>query len=404
MKRKKIMHLCLAGCYNDGYEYQENLFTRIHKAMGYEVLVVTSTEVFIDKVNIGHVEPCDYVNDEGIEVHRLPYWSWIPKRLVYKLRLFKNVLKELNGFKPDIIFLHDCQFLSIIEVAKFLKANSNVKVYADSHTDFRNSARNFLSKYILHGIIYKYCVHIIEPFTIRFYGTLPSRVDFYTDFYGTPKNKTEFLPMGADDSYVQKAKLTNQRSLIRNKYGISDDEILIVTGGKLNNDKREILNAVEAVKELSKTNKVRMLVFGSIQEGEFANDFNFLCDNHIIQHIGWVKGHEAYNVFEAADLIIFSGSHSVLWEQAVGQGKPCVFKYMEGFTHCDLGGNCAFVRNYTTEEVTATLQKCIDNYDEMEKVAREKGLQYFSYYKIAERALLPVLNNTSEDCETHSNP
>lgn len=173
----------------------------------------------------------------------------------------------MDEFKPDIIFLHDAQFLSIGKIIKYLKNNRDVKLYVDGHTDFSNSARSFLSKFILHGIIYKWCVKKIIPYTEKFYGTLPARVDFFVNFYGTPKEKTELLVMGADDQYVQKVKETNQRELIRKKYNISEKTFLLVSGGKFDNVKMQILNVMEAIHQLSEKIKIKMLIFGSIKIG-----------------------------------------------------------------------------------------------------------------------------------------
>jgi len=86
-------------------------------------------------------------------------------------------------------------------------------------------------------------------------------------------------------------------------------------------------------------------------------------------------------------LVIFAGLHSVLWEQAVGQGRPCIFKSLPGFTHVDLGGNCKFLNVSSKEEIETTIQDCISDYPQMLKVAQEKGLKTFSYAEIAKKAL-----------------
>lgn len=383
----KILHCCLSAFYIDNYGYQENILPKMHKLQNNNVMILASTETFIDNINLGYVSPKNYINEDGISVHRIPYKSWIPHKLARKLRLYKNVYNELDEFKPDIIFLHDAQFLSIGKIIKYLKNNRDVKLYVDGHTDFSNSARSFLSKFILHGIIYKWCVKKIIPYTEKFYGTLPARVDFFVNFYGTPKEKTELLVMGADDQYVQKVKETNQRELIRKKYNISEKTFLLVSGGKFDNVKMQILNVMEAIHQLSEKIKIKMLIFGSIMEGEFKEKFNKLCDGENIQYIGWIKSIESYNYYEASDLVIFPGRHSVLWEQAVGLGKPCIFKYFNGHSHIDLDGNCKFIYDCTVDEIKNVIIQCIDDYSKMCKVAMTKGVKTFSYYEIAKRSI-----------------
>lgn len=384
----KILHCCLAAFYIDNYGYQENILPRMHKLQGHEVMILASTETYVDNLNLGYVEPKEYRNEDDIEVHRIPYVNWLPHKVATKLRYYIGVYGELCKFKPDCIFLHDIQFMGVSDIVKYLKKNSNVKVYVDGHADFGNSAKNFISKYILHKIFYKYCVQLIEPYVIKFYGTLPARVKFFTDFYGTPQSKTELLVMGADDNCVQLAKKTNQRELLRRKFKVADDEILLVTGGKFDIKKREVLNVMRAVTYLKEETKIKMIIFGSVtEENGFKKEFNSLCDGDIIQYVGWIKSSESYNYFEAADIVIFPTAHSVLWEQAVGQGKPCIFRYIEGMTHVDVGGNCVFLKERTEIAIKKAIKETIDNYDSMCKVAEERGMNVFSFDKIAKRAI-----------------
>ena len=385
----RVLHCCLAAFYIDNYGYQENILPRMHKLQGHDVLIIASTETYVDKVHLGYTTPGNYINEDGIPVHRIPYNSFLPHKIAIKFRFYKGLYEELNQFNPDFIFLHDLQFLSIKDIVKYIKEHPEVKVNADCHSDFRNSARGFISKNVLHGILYKHCVDQIMPFIGHFYGTLPARVDFLKKMYGTPGDRTELLVMGADDQYVQLAKESNQREIIRRHYNIEDDSFLIVAGGKFDSWKRWILDVIDAIELVSQEHKVKLLVFGSVMENDgFKDEFDKRCDGKIVQYVGWIKGNESYNYFEASDLVIFAGLHSVLWEQAVGQGKPCIFKHLEGFTHIDLGGNCMFINTSDKDDIALAIRECIDNYPEMLKNAQEKGLKAFSYYEIARQALL----------------
>ena len=67
---------------------------------------------------------------------------------------------------------------------------------------------------------------------------------------------------GADDEKVEEANNDFVRKEIRNKYNIKSDDFLIITGGKIDNAKRQTLLLMKAVKEM-KQNNVKLLVFGS---------------------------------------------------------------------------------------------------------------------------------------------
>ena len=148
----RILHCCLACFYIDNYSYQENILPRYHKLMGHEVKIVASTESFDKNGRITYIDAKRYMNEDGIEVVRLPYVTYIPDKAVKKLRRYKGLWEELNSFKPDFIFIHDIQFLDIDIIRKYAKKHT-VKIVADCHADFSNSARNFISRKVLHGIV-----------------------------------------------------------------------------------------------------------------------------------------------------------------------------------------------------------------------------------------------------------
>ena len=235
----KILHCCLAAFYIDNYGYQENVLPKMHKLQGHDVYILASTETFINNTRLGYIKDSSYYTNENIPITRIPYVKWLPHFVARKLRIYTGILKILNEFKPDIIFLHDVQFISIKVVANYIRINPNVKLFVDGHTDFINSATNWVSKHILHKIIYKWCALSIESYVRKFYGVLPLRVDFFKNVYGIPESKLDLLVLGADDTLFDLSKKESIRERIRNYYGIENDDFLIVTGGKI--DKRSQL-------------------------------------------------------------------------------------------------------------------------------------------------------------------
>lgn len=382
----KILHLCLASFYIDNYSYQENLLPKYHKKLGFEVEIIASLVSFNE-----NGEQCllkgkrKYINEYGIPVTRLEYKKTL---LSKKFRMYTGTFKAIKDSNPDIIFIHGCQFIDIIQVVKYLKMNPNVKVYVDNHADFSNSAKNWLSKNILHKIIWRRCAQLIAPYTIKFYGVLPARVEFLKKMYKLPSGKVDLLLMGADDEKILHANQENLRVKIRNKYGIKSSDFLIITGGKIDSAKKQVFHLIEAVKKI-KSDNVKLIIFGSVTP-EMKEKFFSMVDEKKIIYIGWIKSEDCYKYFISSDLGVFPGRHSVLWEQAVGTGLPCLFKYWHGTTHVDVGGNCEFLYNDSIEEV----KKCIENiicnkqlYNKMKIIAETKGRNTFSYEKIARKSI-----------------
>ena len=382
----KIVHICLACFFPDGYSYQENMLPKFHKELGYDVEVIASLLTFDEYGDFtDYPVASTYVNEHGIKVTRLEYAK--PTVIWRKLRKYVGLKHALEIAKPDILFIHGCQFLDVDIIKKFAQKH-DVKIYVDNHADFTNSATNWLSKEILHKKIWRYCAHVLEPYTEKFYGVLPVRVDFLEDVYGIPKNKCELLVMGADDQLVANASREEVKRKVRSEFNIQESDLLIVTGGKIDKWKTQTLLLMRAV-HLIKNNHVKLLVFGSVAK-ELKKEFDDLVDGEIVQYAGWINSDESYLFFAAADFVVFPGRHSVFWEQVVAQGIPMVCKKHAGTQHVDLGGNVLYLDDDSLDEIERTIKLLINNptlIASMKQVAEEKGKQYFSYKNIAKRSI-----------------
>ncbi len=382
----KITHIGLTGTFTDNWSYQDNLLSKYHKKMGLDVSFIVSKYMY-DKDGKETIDDRDsYINENKIRIIRLKIKG--NKSLKYKLKKYPELYKTIEDEKPDVLFVHGCQFLDIKTIVKYVQVHKNVIVFVDNHADFSNSARNFLSRNVLHKIIWRYYAHLIEPYTTKFYGVLPARVDFLRDVYKLPDEKIDLLVMGADDEKVAEAKSEDTMQKIRGKHNIKPDDFLVVTGGKIDNSKRQTLLLMEAVRNIQ-DKKVKLIIFGSVAE-QLKEEINRLTDNEKVQYIGWVESEDSYKYFSVADLVVFPGRHSVFWEQVVGLGIPMIVKYWEGTTHVDLGGNCRFLYNDSADEIYKLLLYLINNeekLDRMREIAESKGMRYFSYKTIAAKAL-----------------
>ncbi len=378
----KILHLMLSCFYIDNYSYQENYLPKYHKKMGHDVEIVASLFTF-DENGKGKTLPgaCKYNNEYGIPVTRLDYKD-------RRFRKYIGLEAELERIKPDLIFIHGVQFADISKVVDYCKKNPKTVVYADNHADFSNSATNWVSKNILHKIVWKNCARKINPYVKKFYGVLPARVEFLHNVYGLPKDKIELLVMGADDESVAASAKPCVRESIREKYGLSEDDFVVMTGGKINAFKTQTLLLMEAVKRID-NDKLKLIVFGSVTP-ELKDKVNELADGKKVQYIGWVKSADSYDYYAAADLVVFPGRHSVFWEQVAGQGIPMLVKKWAGTTHVDLGGNVRFLEKDSAEEIKSELEKLLNNpelYNEMKSVAKTEGMKTFSYLDISRRSI-----------------
>lgn len=381
----RICHLCLNGPYNEGWNYQENILPKYHALQGNDVYQIVTPYIW-EGTQLKESTDKEYINEHGVHIYR----CYAKKGLIGGTRFnrYPEVYSLLEKINPEILFIHDVQCLDMRTVAKYLKKHPHCIVYADNHSDFSNSARNLVSKNIIHKIIWKRMANIIEPYVKKFYGVLPARVDFLIDVYGLPKDKVELLVMGADDEIVNDAVKLGNIIKTRREFNISEKDFLIVTGGKINSSRPETIELMKAVSEINIPN-IKLLVFGTVSN-ELKAEFDKCCSLKNIVYVGWQESRKTYYLMAAADLIVFPGLHSVMWEQSVAVGVPGLFRKISGFEHIDVGGNVQFLKEPSKECLKTTIEQLIQDKQglkEMKKVALEKGMKMFSYNEISKRSI-----------------
>ena len=209
------------------------MLPKYHVKLGYDVTVIASL-VSYDKNGMRcYLKEGEYkCNRDGYKVIRIDYKKGFFRILYKRLRFYSNTYDLLVSEKPDIIFVHNTSFGDAKYVKKYMKEHPGTFLFADSHADWINSARNFLSKNILHKIIWRHYTQMLLPYYQKVYGVLPIRCDFLYDVYSVPREKIELLPLGVDDDAIpsNKEEIKND---IRNKLRIKTTDLVIITGGKI---------------------------------------------------------------------------------------------------------------------------------------------------------------------------
>jgi len=383
----KVLHLDFTGTFNEEMSYQENLMIKYNVKDGHEVIMLTTCFRLDNRGAAVYTPPIDKTMNNGARLVRMKYHRIINNRITNTIRKIDGIHKFLDQSSPDIIFIHGTQTIEILTIVKYLRKNPRVHVFVDSHTDYVNSVHNWLSKYILHPIIWRYCTKKIEPYVIRFYGVTPGRCSFLNEMYKISNDKIELLVLGADDENIRINDKSQIKRKIRESLQISDNDFVVITGGKID-QRKNIHLLMKAVNEIANKN-LKLIVFGS-SDMQMKLVIDALSNSEAIRNIGWIDSSDVYDYFLASDLAVFPGTHSVLWEQSVGTGIPGVFKYWEGMDHIDIGGNCRFLYADKITEIKSVLEEIIndqDAYKKMKKVAEEEGISKFSYREISRRAI-----------------
>ena len=377
----KIVHLCLSCFYIDNYSYQENLLPKYHVMMGHDVTVIASLLSFNEEGKHCYLSAPSVKTDEnGYKVVRLDYKR--PYKINRTLRKYNNLYNTLLDEKPDIIFTHGIALGDTGTIVKYLREHKNVKLFGDHHGDYINSATTFLSKNILHKIIWRYYINKLKPYLIKCYGVTPMRCRFLKEMYKIDPKIIEFLPMGVDDTAIPpNRELVKEQ--IRKELNIGDKDFVIITGGKI--DSRKNTHVLIKALSLLNNNNIHLIICGTLSpEMEYLKE-QFTSNIH---YLGWCNAERVMNCMVSADLACFPGTHSTLWEQAVGVGLPSIFKYWNEMTHVNIDNNCIFVKGNDEVELKEVINNLFftEQYYTMKSQAKETSKE-FLYSIIASKSI-----------------
>lgn len=380
----KIVHIAPVAPYNEYWGYQDNLLPKYQKRLGHDVTVIITNTMHRDG-KIVETDCTDQILEDGVRVIRLPKKQYC-HRVLTNLNSKLPVWSYLKKIKPDFIFYHSLEGTTIFDVIRYVKEiNPKCIVVQDNHMDYNNLHRSGKYKDLIIRSFRRYINRRSNPYISRVYGVTPWRKTYAEDYYGIPSEKTDVLIMGADDEKIDFRNRENIRRKIRTENGVDDKEFLIVTGGKIDKEKKiqYLMSACSGM------DGVKLLIFGQVGQ-DIKEEFDRLFSkNANIIYVGWVASDHVYDYFFAADLVLFPGSHSVLWEQACASKVPCVFGKWDGMEHVNNGGNSDFVSPITEETLKNKIVelKYTKKYERMRQIAMSEATDIYLYSKIAEKSL-----------------
>lgn len=312
-----IVHLDLAGFYNENTTYQTNLLAACNLADGHTVSVI-SAPFHWEGAQVVYTPPCDQIVEGGIRLIRLAYRNSSRNFSAQKIRAVIGLYEALASLQPDIIFCHCTQFLSLLDVIRYKKAHPQVKIYADTHTAYNNSGTNWLSLHVLHRIFYCYLTQKALPYLEQYFYISDECRQFSHEVYGIPNEKMEFYPLGG--TLLSDGEYAAIRAKRRAELGLGENDRLYIHSGKLDALKRsdELLRAFSAVDDPHAV----LAVIGSIPKEREAVLLPLIEADERIRYLGWRTGEELQEYLCAADLYCQPGSQSATMQNAVCRYCP----------------------------------------------------------------------------------
>jgi glycosyltransferase involved in cell wall biosynthesis len=336
----KIVHII--GYFQPELGYEEYYSALTQAKMGHDVSVITSDRIYpfknIEKIlqEIGS----EYTGRkrwvgmkvvDGIKVYRLP----VVFESFYDFILVMGVRKILSQIKPDIVHSHGVKQGTQMFAA--MHKDLGYKLVIDEHDTgptysqeptFKNNVARF-EYFLLRKRICSYGYKRADSIV----AVTPQARDFLMSLYKIKKNRIELLPLGVNTD-IFKVKKAKGRAL-RRSMGISDNDILIITAGRVDRAKKlELL--IEAFAKLNKKYEgLRLLMIGRGDDkySKYLKDLVKklkITDSVIFR--GFIRSSELPGYYSASD-IGFWGKESITIIEAMACGLPVVIADLGTIRH-----------------------------------------------------------------------
>lgn len=386
----KILHIHLNGPFTENWSYQENHLSDEHQRMGNQVTIIANCDTYNDKGVIVETNQVDKILDSGVRLIRIIKHKSIFKKLNKLLKPYK-IYRLIDSIKPDFIVHHGLiGSIAAFDVLKYIKKNSHkAKLVADIHEDHfvglkATTLKLRFIRMIRRKLNAKFLKFVDSVFFIN-YGCKQYAIDYYK----VPDRKLKLLPLGSDYHLISNLEYSNAGETLKNELCFNN-EIIICHGGKLDIKKRT-LELIEATILLHKEfNNIRLVIFGPLLDDIRTRFFDYKGSHSFISYLGTLDTPNFYKLFLAADISVFPGTDSALWQQAISCGNALVLtkEYYSDFL--DFGGNIEIIDSFSPNDIYLGLKSIISNkkYIIMKSIAKSNAKQVFSYEELAKRMLI----------------
>lgn len=375
-----ILHIGITSSFTEGMSYQDVILSAINAKDGHDVVFISDCTKFVGG-KLVETDEEDIVTKGGLRLIRLKYDMIINKFVSSKFRKIKRLYSTIEDINPDVILFHGAAAFEIINVAKYVRKNSNVKLYVDSHEDKNNSGTNWLSLNILHKLFYRWCNRkALKDINKIFYISEETK-DFLIDIYKLPEEKMEFYPLGGI-IFSENDRLMYMQEK-RKELNLNKDDILFVHSGKMDKLKRtvDIIKAFSSVK----SDKLKLVIIGSITDDVKEVLIPMINADNRIKYLGWKSSDELMKYLCASDLYVQPGGQSATMQNAICCGSP-VALYPHKSHKVYIKENGYFIESI--EDMANVFNDILNNPSKIEKMRNNSikiAFDLLDYKKLAAR-------------------
>lgn len=304
------------------FGYEEYYSAREQAALGHDVHVITSDRIFpfknVERMlsDIGSPyrdrrRPIGVEEFEGFMIHR----GRTRYEILYDYIVYDGVEEALRKISPEVVHAHG-PWQHGTRVAARLRSDLGYALVIDEHAysttyDQSRSLRNSLldMEYrTLRAPKARYALSRADAVV-----AVSEETDrFLSQFYGS-KN-VHMIPLGVDHRLFCRDDISRKR--VRTDLGIGDDEILIVSAGRIERAKRLDVIVKGA---LLCGERIRLMMVGQ-GDREYVRELEAISDDRVI-FVGFKTSRELSSIYSASDIGIW-GKASITIREAMSCSLP----------------------------------------------------------------------------------
>jgi len=284
-------------------------------------LIKLGQEVYIFTFNLSKRD-LRIIHKEGFKVIYIPYFIILNGYHLPSLSGINFIINFIKLEKPEIIHCEPLYSpLSLIFLA--CKRVFHFKIVGSILTQL-NLPWSKIKK-----ILFSISKIIIEIYAEKISETIfvKSREleKIILNIYNVPINKLRIIPLGADSEIFKFDP--KSREILRNKLGMSKNDVVIVYSGKINPSKDLDVLIIALAPIIIQNNKVKLLIVGkgNLSYVEYLEKLalNLMISNNIIFH-PWVHRTKLPGYYSASDIAVWPGLSSGSIVEAASVGLPII--------------------------------------------------------------------------------
>jgi glycosyltransferase involved in cell wall biosynthesis len=385
----RVVHV--SQWYIEDMGYQENYLPFEQRALGHDVHIVTADRVpefaalggdarFSDRKR-----PTGTTVVDGVSVHRLETRFEVKSIGQVVLRGLERTLVELD---PDVVHAHNSLAFTTLQTLRACR-NLDATVVIDDHLNHDNFLPITPPKRVYIGlmkVMYRRRLDRIQSFV----PVTQSAKLLLQSLFEIPEEKLDLLHLGVDTN--QFTPSDEERASMRRKLGFTDDEQVVVTSGKFYRE-REIDVLLRAFGRLDNHTERTLVLVGDGEKSHMEYLRGVVAEEGLESHVrfvGFAPHAELSAYYNAADVGVWPGHHSITVIEALATGLPAILPENEMYRPLlDEGAALGFPRG-DHRALCERLQSLLDD-STRRSTLRERSVEtanrVFSWKSLAERSL-----------------